>query len=702
MSRARMTLSIALAAVTIVSSIGLHAEEGPSPYSAWSIGAFGERIGTAGLVIAGSGSQTEIYVASRSGYPGNHDYFFSVRRIPGSTQYEQLFISDAFTKELRRLALFHTPVAARPLAVAVAFADGSIQLYDHVTKKLLGTDTDPCGTHTGLLTMTTRDLDGDGWDEFVSLCKDGAVAVHGYTYPSWVLAGSGSLFSGDIITGQMDDDPAIEIAVTSGRVIDADTHLVQWTWAAKFGAHLQAADIDGDGRDELIAAEPWYTVFAYDVERQLPKWSIPTAIDIGAILVNDIDADGVQELLLGDGQWGKIHAYSTATQLEEWFITNPEHGVTNIAVGDVNNDGLKEVLWGAGASSTGSDRLYVANWVTRAITWQNEQLDGPFLGPEVGDLDGDGFAELVYVSTSSEAGYDSGRIVVVDSRTMKVRNVSAGIAGGLYGWTGVHDLKLRDVNNDGRPEILIAGDWLYDGLIEAYSFNTLNQFTLTWTNATRPYGQPFYGVEVADIDGDGTLEVLGSGGREHTGATGVFIYAYDAVTHGEKFHTLQIGPYWSTVSGLVVAQLDDDPALEFAGLIDGGGVYVFDGVTRALDAIIDVVGASMSAIKPGFGLKGLLVGTTTGHVGLWTFNGVNYSETGGWNFGTKPINGVQLTADGALAVGSDGAVHVLREGALYHSANYGVGFGRSLLSMGGGRVLLSGGEHGVHALIVHP
>src|SRR6185369_2128755 len=231
MSRHRMTLSLALFAITIVSSIGLHADEGPSPYSAWSVGAFGERIGSAGLVIAGTGSQAEIYVASRGGFPGYHDYFFSVRRIPGSTQYEQLFISESFTKELRRLTLFHTPVAERPLAIAVAFADGSIQLYDHATKKLLGTDTDPCSTHTGLLTLTTRDLDGDGWDEFVSLCKDGAVSVHGYTYAPWVLPGLGSLFSGDIITGQMDNDPAIEIAVTDGRVIDTDTHLAQWTWA---------------------------------------------------------------------------------------------------------------------------------------------------------------------------------------------------------------------------------------------------------------------------------------------------------------------------------------------------------------------------------------------------------------------------------------------------------------------------------------
>jgi hypothetical protein len=713
MSRVRM-LSIALCTVAMVSSIGLHADEGPSPYSAWSVGAFGVSIGSAGLVVAGIGADAEIYVPSSHGYGGYHSYWFSVRRTPGTNQYEQDFISETFTKEIRRLVLFHTPVVERRLAIAVAFADGAIQLYDQKTKKLLGTDTDPCGAHTGLRTTTTRDMDGDGWDEFVSLCEDGAVAVHGYTYPAWVLGGSDAVYRGDIVTGQMDDDPAIEIAITLGRaginierfVIDSGTHAVQWAWTSPYGEHLQATDIDGDGRDELISADGWRTVVAYDVERQLKKWSIsPWLLDDGPFLVDDIDGDGVKELMFPE-DFGTVRAYSTATQLEEWVIPGDLAGVTNFAAADVNNDGVKELIWGAGADSTGSDRLYVANWATRTIAWESEQLDGPFLGPEVGDLDGDGISEFVFASSSSESGYYSGRIVVVDSRTMKVRAVYAGVGGGTF--ARINDLKLRDVNRDGRLEILTAGWLLYDGFIEAYAFDTSNKFTLTWTNATRPDEQAFYGVEVADIDGDGTLEVIGACGRESTGATGTFIYVYDAATRNEKFHTLQIGPYWSKITGLAVAQLDDDPALEFAGLVENGAVYVFDGATRALDATISIAGASMSAVRPGFGLKGLLIGTTTGHVGLWTFNGAAYAETRGWNFGTRPINGVQLTPDGALAVGSEGSVQVLREGVLYRSANYGVsadysrGFGRSLLSMGGGRVLLSGGENGVHALIVHP
>ena len=56
----------------------------------------------------------------------------------------------------------------------------------------------------------------------------------------------------------------------------------------------------------------------------------------------------------------------------------------------------------------------------------------------------------------------------------------------------------------------------------------------------------------------------------------------------------------------------------------------------------------------------------------------------------------------ALAGRGGGVVRVLREGVTYQTMNYGQGFGRTLLSMGGGRVLLSGGALGVHAFIVRP
>jgi hypothetical protein len=116
---------------------------------------------------------------------------------------------------------------------------------------------DPCSAHGGLETFVTADLDASGSDEYVSSCVDQTLVAYGTGYTRWELSGVGGR---DLVFGQLDDDPALEVATTSGHVIDTQTHAVQWQRPEGFGAHLEAADIDGDGRDELIAADAWYQV----------------------------------------------------------------------------------------------------------------------------------------------------------------------------------------------------------------------------------------------------------------------------------------------------------------------------------------------------------------------------------------------------------------------------------------------------------
>lgn len=677
---------------------GPAATQSPGTLAPWGYAAFGAGIGLSGIVTAQNGSATETYVAGSTATFGGNEYWYALRYSNATGNLRQVYVSEHLPQGIRRIALAR--VAGQPSPhIVVALTDGTVRRYDQRDKQLLSSAMGPCGTRGGLQAFTTADLDGNGSDELISLCGDQTLIAYGNGYPGWGLAGVGG---SDIAAGQMDDDPAIEIATTSGKVIDSVTHTVQWEWSQGFGAHLQSADIDGDGRDELIVAEPWYFVWAYDVEKQLPKWSIPATLDIGAILVTDIDADGVMELLLGDGQWGEIHAYDTVTQLEKWSIRNPEHGVTNIAVADINNDGTTELLWGAGATSTGPDHLYVADWQTGSIVWQNEDLVGPFLGPQIGDLDGDGVPEIVIASFLSEAGYESGRIVVLDSRTLTVRAISPGVAGGPYGWTGIHDLKLRDLDGDGRLEIVVATDWLYDGLIEAYSVSPQNAFTLVWTNATRPTGAPFYSVDVADIDGDGKLEVIGGVGRAHTGASGVYIYAYDLASRAEKWHTLQMGDLWSQITDLVIADTDGDGAIEVAGMVAAGDVYVFDGATHALEAIIDTRGASLTTFNSASGIC-LLIGDTSGRASVHAFDGVGYPEVASVSLGSDPLDGLTRASSGAWWVGSGGRLRQFAGGAMtFQSANYSTGFGRNLGFFPDKQWVLSAGGYGLHGFVTAP
>ena len=215
-----------------------------------------------------------------------------------------------------------------------------------------------------------------------------------------------------------------------------------------------------------------------------------------------------------------------------------------------------DLLWGAGWTSSGSDYLYVASTTgSHAITWQSVDLEGPFLGLVIGDLDGDGKNELVVCTTYSEASYSSGRILVFDLGRLTLRGISAPVINN-FAWTGVHDLKLRDLDGDDRPEILVAGDYLYDGAIEAYGFSRSNAFNLRWSNTTRPSGSPFYRIEVADLDGNGTKEIIAGNTVAHTGSDGVYVYVFDYPAGDYSWRSVLLAPIFNTVTGLVVQDLD--------------------------------------------------------------------------------------------------------------------------------------------------
>lgn len=662
----------------------------------WGWAALGAGIGLSGMVTAVVDREIELYAGGSFSTFGGNAYWYSLRWNRSAGRFDMNFVSDQHDSGIRRIVTTRAAGAfskrdARD-RIVVGHNDGTLRSYARRTKAPLSSAAGPCSTRGGLQALAAADLTGDGGDELLSVCGDGTLFVADERGSGWSLPGIGGT---EIVVGQMDDDPALEIATTTGRVIDSATRSVQWTHTQAFGAHLQVADIDGDGRDELIASEAWYWVWAYDVERQLPKWSLRAELDIGAILMADIDGDGVKELMLGDGQWGQVHAYDPVTLQPKGSVNNPEHGVTQIAVADLDGDGKPELIWGAGATSSGPDHLYVADWATRLIRWQNPDLVGPFIGPAVGDLDGDGVAEIVVVSSASNAGYASGRILVFDSRTLALLAMSPGVAGGSSTWTGVHDLKLRDTDGDGRQEIIIAADWLYDGLIEIYRYDGASTFQRVWTNSTRPRGAPFHSVELADVDGDGHLDVLAGVGWAHTGQEGTYVYAYDGVTGAEKWRTLHLGG--SFVDSLVLGDFDGNGILDFAAGVRGGPVYLFNVPTHGLDAIVTLQSSTL-ALMPTAPIPRLIVGQTNGWASVRAFDGgFGYPEVQAVPLGNAAVPGITLSPTGNWWVGMGGRLRRFEGGrATFFSANYGTGLGRyTTLAVGSPNGVFSAGGYGL-------
>jgi hypothetical protein len=643
----------------------------------WTYVAFGTNIGGRGLTAATVAGTTEIYAtASGSGW-GGASYWYALTKTSTSLTdgLKQTYASAEFESPIVKLSV--AKFATGEQRIVLALEDGTLVQYDAATKQLKDRSAGPCSSHNGQQAFATGDLNGDGTDEFISVCTDNTLVTHGPSYKTWSLAGIGG---GGIALGQMDNDAAIEIATTAGKVVDSVSKAVQWTRSEGFGGQVLAADIDGDGRDELIANEGW--INAYDVEKRLPKWSIQGG---ATIALGDVTGDGVRELLVGDDQWGSVHAFDMSTQVEIGQIANPEHGVTNILVTDVNGDGVSELLWGAGATSSGSDFLYVSTWATKHIEWQNLDLTGPFIGPVAGDLDGDGIDEIVFASSGSNADYDSGRIIVLDSRTLAVRGVSAPVVDNLS-WTGIRDLRLGDTNGDGRLEILIAADRLYDGAMEAYKFTRKNAFVRT-ASIIDNEAQAFSSVAAADVEGDGHIELLG-------GSTD-FVIAYDPATGQRKWRSpVQMD---GSARDLVIGDLDADGALEFAAMANEGKPYIHDGVTHSLEALIDIAGTSMSSVARPSGLH-LLIGDASGVVHEMAYKNGAYVEVKSWSAANGPIDGV--TAGAAVWVGSQGQLRTFsNQGALrYESVNLGGHAGRQVVRVKNLGLDLTTGSMGLYGL----
>ena len=576
--------------------------------------------------------------------------------------------------------------------------DGRIYIYDFATKAELGHfDTGASGGY-GLSALAVSDLNGDGLAELILTNESDLFVFNSDGQLLWQVAGAGGY---DVIAGQMDNDPAVEIATTSGNIVDAGTHTVQWTLTGGFGSHLKLAPFPGENYQQLIVAEGWQYVYSYDVARQLPRWSIETPQDIGALNVADVDNDGVPEIIIGDGQWGNVHVHDLVTQALKWEVNNPEHGVTNIAIGDVENDGVVDLLWGAGATSSGPDYLYVANTIgAHDIKWQNVDLEGPFLGPLVGDLDGDGQLELVVCSTYSESEYGSGRIIVFDFATLDFRAISDPVVENSA-WTGVHDLKLRDIDGNGRMDIVIGADYLYDGAIEIYRFDSNNTFTRIWTNASRGEGA-FAFVEVADIDNNGTRKVIG--------VTGDYVYAYDYPSGAQSWQSVNLNSY--AAFGLAVEDLDGDGSKEIVALVNTGDLYTWDGPTRQLRNLRQ--GTNGTVLSNRATPAGLVLGDNlgVGHFLQWSNNAytdvfTRQLATDCDPFASFPcINGLTVTFDNALWTGT-GNILNQRLGPSYKNVSWqspeaGRGFGRTVATAvrSGQNCVFSSNQYAVIGLAV--
>jgi hypothetical protein len=183
------------------------------------------------------------------------------------------------------------------------------------------------------------------------------------------------------------------------------------------GVHVATADLNGDGVPDLIvgAAKGSSEVKVYDGTTDVQfldfkAFSSGKSDFSGGVFVaaGDINGDGRAELVVGAGPGGtpQVNAYTvssgpqgfTENEIEAFDAYGTSfNGGVSVAVGDVNGDGIGDIV--TGANSKGAplvrafDGMNYGNVIANFYAYNQNFGGGIFVA--TGDLNGDGTAEII-------------------------------------------------------------------------------------------------------------------------------------------------------------------------------------------------------------------------------------------------------------------------------------------------------------------
>lgn len=366
------------------------------------------------------------------------------------------------------------------------------------------------GDYYGWVGANVGDIDGDGADDLaIPAILEGAggplagrVYVHSGASGALLHTAEGTdfeLFGYSVAgAGDVDADGVPDYVIgarsttttaPSGRAVvksGADhsvIHELSVADATFFGSGVSGAgDVDGDGHAEILvgASLSDFTgddsgrVYLFSGADGTVIWTFDgrnpgDLLGSGVGLVGDVDDDGVPDSVVGAfGNGGNAYVLSGATGRPIHRL-RPKSGTGNnfgqffaSGPGDVDADGVPDVFvadYNAGRGTLlGTGAAYVYSGRTGRLI-HLLTVDDPFggYGPGrgVGDVNGDGHADLIVAAYTSNAGATlGGKTYLISGADASILRTITDAVPNEY--SGVDALGLGDVNGDGYTDFVVT------------------------------------------------------------------------------------------------------------------------------------------------------------------------------------------------------------------------------------------------------
>jgi len=231
---------------------------------------------------------------------------------------------------------------------------------------------------------------GGAWSEVRSFLPYGSGFLGGVFVATGDLDGDGHA---DIVTG-VDEGAAPHVKVFSGATGTEIRSFFAYPVEFTGGVRVATGDVNGDGLADIITgagpgAGPHVKVFDGRTGAELKSFfAYPVGFTGGVyVAAGDVNGDGVADIITGAGPGGGPHVRvfdgDSQAELHAFFAYDAGfQGGVRVAAGDVNGDGIAEIITGAGPG--GPPQVRVLDGVTLAerakfFAYPESFLDGIFV-----------------------------------------------------------------------------------------------------------------------------------------------------------------------------------------------------------------------------------------------------------------------------------------------------------------------------------